>query len=316
VPTWSRPSSNFPRSGAFLVPDVVREKALAAGAERWLEGLPQLLASLEREWSLTLGEPYLGGTEAYVARATCADGSPAVLKALVARGGGQAAREIRVLELAGGEGCVRLLRSDPVREVLLLEQLGPSLFDLGLPARRRQEILVEAARRVWRRAPGAPLPSGAHHAHGLGDDAIRAWEELGRPCDERAIVHAVTCARRREVEHDEARAVLVHGDVHQWNALQAPAGGWKLIDPDGLLAEPELDLGILMREDPEPLLAGESARGRAAWLARKTGLDATAIWEWGVVERVTTGLLATRIGLQPVGRQMLQVADRLAGAER
>jgi hypothetical protein len=32
-----------------------------------------------------------------------------------------------------------------------------------------------------------------------------------------------------------------------------------------------------------------------------------------VVERVSTGLLATRIGLQPVGRQMLVVADRVAG---
>jgi streptomycin 6-kinase len=40
--------------------------------------------------------------------------------------------------------------------------------------------------------------------------------------------------------------------------------------------------------------------------------DATAIWEWGVVERVSTGLLGTKVGLQPVSRQMLAVADRLA----
>ncbi|MBO0838748.1 MAG: aminoglycoside/hydroxyurea antibiotic resistance kinase, partial [Actinobacteria bacterium] len=105
---------------------------------------------------------------------------------------------------------------------------------------------------------------------------------------------------------------LVHGDVHHWNALQAPGGGFKLIDPDGLLAEPELDLGTLMREDPKPLLEGESPRDRAARLARATGLDEIAIWEWGTVERVTTGLLATRIGLQPVGRLMLEVADRVA----
>jgi hypothetical protein len=31
-----------------------------------------------------------------------------------------------------------------------------------------------------------------------------------------------------------------------------------------------------------------------------------------VVERVSTGLLATRIGLQPVGRQMLAAADHVA----
>jgi len=42
--------------------------------------------------------------------------------------------------------------------------------------------------------------------------------------------------------------VLLHGDVHQWNTLQAGVD-WKLVDPDGLLAEPEADLGVLMREE-------------------------------------------------------------------
>jgi len=34
--------------------------------------------------------------------------------------------------------------------------------------------------------------------------------------------------------------------VHQWNTLEAPEG-FALVDPDGLLAEPEYDLGIIMR---------------------------------------------------------------------
>jgi len=105
--------------------------------------------------------------------------------------------------------------------------------------------------------------------------------------------------------------VLVHGDVHQWNALEA-GGGFKLVDPDGLLAEAEYDLGVLMREDPMELLDGDP-RERARRLARRHGLDAEAIWEWGAVERVSTGLLCTRIGLQPAGREMLIAADRLAG---
>ncbi len=64
-----------------------------------------------------------------------------------------------------------------------------------------------------------------------------------------------------------------------------------------------------MREDP---LDGD-LHERARWLADRTGLDADAIWEWGVVERVSTGLLGTRVGLQqPVARQMLAAADRVA----
>ena len=129
------------------------------------------------------------------------------------------------------------------------------------------------------------------------------------------MAHALACAARRVEAHDDERAVLVHGDVHQWNALARAAlsafhGGWKLVDPDGLLAEAEYDLGILMREDPEELHG--DGRERARWLARRTGTDAEAIWEWGVVERVSTGLLCTQIELQPVAREMLAVADRLS----
>ena len=49
-----------------------------------------------------------------------------------------------------------------------------------------------------------------------------------------------------------------------------------------------------------------------SWLAARTGLDATAIWEWGVVERVSTGLYCAEIDLQPVGREMLATADHVA----
>jgi streptomycin 6-kinase len=52
-----------------------------------------------------------------------------------------------------------------------------------------------------------------------------------------------------------------------------------------------------LRNDPIELLDGD-LWARAHWLAERCGLDATAIWEWGVVERVTSGLRCTRINLQ------------------
>ena len=66
------------------------------------------------------------------------------------------------------------------------------------------------------------------------------------------------------------------------------------VDPDGLLAEAECDLVVMMRNDPMELLDGDPW-SRARWLAERCGLDPTAIWEWGVVERVTSGLRCTRI---------------------
>jgi len=294
----------------YLMPAVVRNKALAAGAAQWIGDLPGLAADLERDWSVTIGPSYDDATEAFVAQATLSDGTPAVLKVHIPRPGDHARREITVLRLADGRGCARLLRADPARGALLLERLGRSLHQLNLPVTRRHEILCSAAERIWRPATGCGLPTGADKGRYLAGFITATWEELGRPCSERAIDDALTCAAQRIEAHDDERAVLVHGDVHQWNALQAE-GDFKLVDPDGLLAEPEYDLGILMREDPVELLHGDP-RERARWLAARCDLDATAIWQWGVVERVSTGLLATRIGLQPAGRDMLTAADHVA----
>jgi streptomycin 6-kinase len=302
----------------LAIPAVVRNKAAAVGAPGWIDDLPGLVADIERDWSIRVGRPYQDATEAFVARATRSDGVPVVLKLLIPQPGGAgravpgeaARREIAVLRLTGGEGCVRLLRADAARGALLLERLGRSLHELGLPMTRRHEILSATAAQVWRPAPDSDLPSGADKGRWLAGFIVANWEELDHPCSERAVSHALACAARRVAAHDDERAVLVHGDVHEWNALQA-GGGFKLVDPDGLLAEAEYDMGIVMREDPVELMHGDP-RQRARWLARRTGLDATAIWEWGVVERVSTGLLGTRIGLQPVARQMLAAADQVA----
>ena len=299
------------RRSLIQVPSVVRNKALAAGQRQWLDELPALVAGIEAEWSIVVGRAYRDATEAFVAEAACEDGTPAVLKLVMPRWDDAAANEMAVLRLAEGKGCVRLLQGDAGRGALLLERLGPSLYDLALPIQRRHEILCAVAAQVWRPAPDCGLPNGAEKGRWLVDFIVLTWEELDHPCSKRAVDLAIACAGRRVSAHDDERSVIVHGDVHQWNALEAP-GGFKLVDPDGLLAEAEYDMGILMREDPLDLV-GRDAHERARWLASRTGLDASAIWEWGVVERVSTGLLCTKIGLQPIGRDMLAVADLIAG---
>ncbi len=292
------------------LPAVVRNKAVAAGVEWWIDALPGIVAGLERDWSITVGTPFDEGTEAFVAEATTADGTAAVLKLLVPRGADVADHEATVLRLAAGDGCPVLYRDDPERSALLMERLGPSMFALGLPYGQRLPALCDAAARIWRPVAECELPTGREKAAWLIDFIATAWADLGRPCHERTVEHALTCARRRRDAHDDERAVLVHGDVQQWNALHAGTG-FKLVDPDGLLAEAEYDLGVILREDPDEPLAADTA-ATARWMADRHGLDATAIFEWGVVERVSTGLVATGIDLQPVGRQMLDVADRLA----
>jgi streptomycin 6-kinase len=294
------------------VPDVVANAATACGADWWLRDLPRLVADIEADWSVSVERPYPHASEAFVAEATLSDGTPAVLKLLIPQDSAAARHEITMLRLAGGQGCVGLLRHDAARGALLLERLGPSLYELGRPLAQRLEILVTTVATVWRPTAGLGLPTGADKARRLTEFVTTQWKELDHPCTEAAVDHALACAARRISAHDDGRAVLVHGDAHQLNALQVPGRAtFKLVDPDGLLAEPECDLGVMMRNDPMELLDGDPW-ARARWLAERCGLDATAIWEWGVVERVTSGLRCTRIDLQPLGRQMLMVADRIA----
>jgi streptomycin 6-kinase len=293
------------------VPDAVRNKARTAGVEDWLERLPALVSSLEADWSIVVGRSYTGGSEAFVAEATRADGGPAILKVLMPGAGHDPSNEATVLRMVGGDGCPALYQYTADRGALLMERLGRPMFELGLPLMRRLEILCDTAARIWRPAPDCGLPTGAEKARWLADFIEKLWEELDHPCSERTVEHALVSARRRERAHRDEIAVLVHGDVHQLNALQS-GSGFKLVDPDGLLAEAEYDLGVLMRGDPVELLAGDPF-DRARWLASRTGLDPVATWEWGVIERVSTGLLCTQIQLQPLGSETLRTAEAVAG---
>lgn len=295
------------------VPPVVIARACNEGARDWLDDLENRLHRLASAWNLAVGQTYADATEAVVVNVTLRDGSPAVLKLVVPQSAGAVRHEATVLRLCDGRGCVKLLRHDLDEGALLLERLGPSLSQLSLPIRERHQILCSTVMQVWRPAQDSGLPTGADQARKLSTFIAENWETLNRPCSRDAVDHALECAQRRARAHHEQRAVLVHGDVHQWNALASPDGKglFKLVDPDGVLAEPEYDLGVIMREDPEELLLGDP-RDRASWLARTTGRDATAVWEWGVVDRVANGLLLAKIGLLAVGSHMLAAADRVA----
>jgi len=96
----------------------------ACGAGGWLRDLPRLIAELEAEWSVSVGVlPH--SSEAFVAEASLADGTPAVLKLLIPQDGAAGRHEITTLRLAGGQGCVGLLRDDAARGRCSWSASGP-----------------------------------------------------------------------------------------------------------------------------------------------------------------------------------------------
>jgi streptomycin 6-kinase len=291
------------------VPEAVRKKFTADGEEHWLDALPTIVHGLAADWSLTIGSAMSGGTAAFVTTARCHDGTDAVLKIAPPSHRRQIHAEATVLALADGGGCARLLRHDDDRVAMLLERLGPAMSELDLPREQQHDLLCDAARQLWRPVdPSLGLPTGADKARWLLQIIPELWDATDRPCSERAVADALACAERRLAAHDDERAVLTHGDVHELNALQAADGTFKLIDPDGVRAEPEYDLGVIVRTGP----GEDDLRVRTDRLAARTGGNRDAIWEWGAGHRVASGLYCATIDYQPFGRRLLADADRYA----
>lgn len=303
--------------GPIDVPDAVRVTARSHGAlgAQWLADLPAIFAELERRWGVVIGATFTGGTAGCVAEATMADGSAAVVKvAMPATIDGDATfdRSVLSFELADGRGCARLLAHDRELSALLIERLGRNLDALGLPVERQLEIICATVRQMWVPVPaGTLLATGAEKAAWLADFIASAWEAFDHPCSEKAVDTALRFATERAAAFDPGTSVLVHGDAHSWNTLEAGVGTFKLVDPDGLVSEPAHDLAVPMRELNDELLAGDAlriGRDRARLLSRLTNVDENAIWQWGFIERVSTGLYSMQRGHDGAA-DFLEVAD-------
>jgi len=302
------------------VPEAVRRKAVALGleGERWIDALGDSVAQVEDRWGIAVGARLLGGSAAYVVSVTTAEGLPAVLKLAMPdglEGNGEFSRELESVRFGQGHGYVGLLQFDADRRAMLLECLGRPIGEVGLPIEAQIDAIAATVSLGWHRPLStAGWRTGAEQAefleHFIGD----AWDRLDGPCPEAVVRLAQECTRRRRAVFDEETAVAIHGDAHPSNVLESPTGGFKLIDPDGMLSEPAHDLAIPLRQWNDALLAGDPAARLRSWCARLeeiTGVDAQAIWEWTYAERVSTGLFLLRLG-DPQGTQFIDVALRLA----
>lgn len=261
--------------------------------------------SVSGTWRRVVAQPH--GATAYVAEAVTHDGTPAVLKVTMPPGMAGFVpfeQQLAALQLAGGDPYVRLLRCDGPRGAFLLERLGQPLGSLGWPLSRQLGTLVRTAAQGWRPVTAGQFPTGAAKARWLGEYVASAWEDLGRPCPEAVAEQAVRYAAAREAAFDPRRAVLVHGDAHPFNLLRVPddAGRFRLIDPEGVAAEPALELGVIMRNlkdglaDREPAEARMIMARRCQHAGRLAGADPEATWQWAFIQRVANGLNMLRIG--------------------
>src|SRR5690606_2666735 len=185
---------------------------------------------------------------------------------------------------------------------------------LGYSIPRILDVVATTLHSFWRPAPDDDrIPTGADKAAWLAEYITSTWGDLAEPCTRRVIDRAVAYCDERAGEYDATGAVLVHGDAHGWNTLRAADGRFKFVDPEGVRSERAHDLAVPMREYNGPLLAGDTARlvrERAELLAEVSDIDPEPVWQWGFIERVSTGLANLHDLQDDSGEQFLEVAER------
>ena len=257
-----------------------------AGVE-WLNRLPDLIAEIERRWSLSAGRSFPGVWANWVAPAVLTDGTPAILK-LSFPDDKEFKTEAAALKLFDGRGICRLLGLDAQRGAMLLERLTP-----GAPlttVEDDEEAMAIAARvmkKLWRPAP-------REHAFPLVSDWARGFERLRRSFDGGTGPMPADLVARAESLFAELLAsqgepLLLHGDLHQENILKTDREPWLAIDPKGVVGEAAYDTAALLHNPVEALDVPEPCRlleRRLDVLSGELGLDRGRIRRWGVAQSV------------------------------
>ena len=262
-----------------------RMSAFPGGAQ-WLTDLPDLAAACAERWSLKLQPPFPLSLN-YVCPVQRSDGSIAVLK--IGPATPEFLCEQAALRFYDGAGCARLLEAAPELGATLLERLAPGtmlseLADDEEATRIAASLMAE----LWRPAPARePFPSIEDWARGL--ERLRTAFGGGTGPFSREMVETAE-ALFAELLPSQGERVLLHGDLHHFNILQAKRDSWRAIDPKGLIGEREAELApLLYNPDLEtldhPALRRLTLR-RIDQLAEFFGFDRRRVYAWAYAQSV------------------------------
>lgn len=224
------------------------------------------------EWGLDLGQPYAGSNYSYVSPVS----EDAVLK-VTAADDDESNEEADALALWNGNGAVRLLRRSRKHRALLIERARPGSDLADLPDDEATAIAVEVGLRLWRPARKPFRWIGDHVPRWLqqAEQSTQPGREL------------IPLARELYASLDPGGSILVHGDLHHHNILDA-GGRYLAIDPKPMLGEPEFDVpSFLWNPIPYAMNLDVTRRRLTAFAA--AGLDEARMRAWTVIRGAYLG---------------------------
>lgn len=224
------------------VPLIVPVRLAAACARtpdraEWLARLPDVLADLERRWSLRVGNPFDGDEVScsWVAPVHLKDGATAVLK--IAMPHMEGAGEIEGLRFWNGDPTVQLLQADDDLGAMLLERCEPGTSLRALPEAAQNVVIARLLHRLWR-------PPGAQHVFRPLSQMIGYWsDETVAQRDQWPDPSLVSEGLRlfAELARSTPADVLLATDLHAGNVLRAGREPWLVIDPKPFVGDRAYD---------------------------------------------------------------------------
>lgn len=235
---------------------------------------------------------------------------PVVLK--VVRNPGEEWRCGEVLEAFGGNGTVRVY--EYMDGAVLLEHLEPGTPLVSLVRSGFDDEATDILADVIARMSPVKLPSAVVASQDRSGALVSYLASEDSSIPEPLVIdaHRVYAALCRS----QAAPRLLHGDLHHDNVLFDSHRGWVAIDPKGVVAELEFEVGAALRNPYENLSTFANAAAierRIERFRRRLKIDSERALQWGFAQAVLAAVWAVEDGAA-VGPENAWIA--LAGAIR
>lgn len=206
---------------------------------KWLNDLPEIIAEIESNWSISAEKPFRNLSYNYVAPCVCADGSKAVLKIALPLDDPEIFNEARYLETTTGNGAVRLFELDEERRAILLERAIPG-ENLKEVCREDEIKAVEIAIPILEKLLKTPPENSPFRS-------LDEWFNnfFTRAARTNFPVEFQTKTRRIYEELSSA-SYLIHGDFHHENILSATREPFLAIDPKGIVGDIGYEIAVFL----------------------------------------------------------------------